>query len=172
MRFAPFAALPLLATVLFADTPKAVESRLGILGVSTRCASESEKRDLGLGRDIQSSPNGVIVERLAPGGPAESAGLSQGDAILALDENRLYSDDDLQDFDRTLREGQRVKVVVLRGRTKKEESLEISLAGRKQLPSRGIEWQFAGVEQFPRALALAKKEGRPLMVGLSGAEAC
>ena len=67
--------------------------------------------------------NGVIVSRVARGSPAEKAGLTVGDVVVAIDEIRIHSTTDVQriinaiDVDETrsltltvLREGELFKV--------------------------------------------------------------
>src|SRR6185436_11198536 len=103
-------------------------------------------------------------------GPASEAGIVAGDALLALDANRIYSNDDIQDFVRAAKPGQRVKVLVRRAESKKEETVEVTLGSVPAPKEAHIEWTFAGPAQLDAALALAKKEGKKVLVGLSGAE--
>jgi S1-C subfamily serine protease len=155
-----------LGLLLFAeDKPPAEVARFG---AAARAASTPEKEALGLGDAIAGRVNGVIAEEPAKDGPA--AAIKAGDAILALDGNRLYSNDDLLDFVRTAKPGQKVKVLLKRAESKKEETVEITLGAAPAPKETKIAWQFAGPAQFDAALALAKKEGKKVLVGISGAE--
>ena len=90
--------------------------------------------------------------------------------MLAADSNRLYSDDDLQDFVATAKADQKVKFTLKRADTKKEETVEVTL-GAGALPKQPhLMWQYAGPAQLEAALAQAKKDGKKVMVGISGAE--
>ena len=64
---------------------------------------------------LQASPAGASVSAVAAGGPAETAGVKNGDVITALDEVKL---DDahplLQILDNQFRPGQRVTLTLFR----------------------------------------------------------
>lgn len=166
MRFLTACAALVLALSLFADDKAPAE--VASLGVTARAANASEKDALSLGDAIAGRVNGVIAEEPAKDGPA--AAIKPGDAILALDGNRLYSNDDLLDFVRAAKPGQKVKVSLKRADSKKEETVEITLGSAPAAKQTKIAWQFAGPAQFEAALALAKKDGKKVLVGISGAE--
>ncbi len=155
-----------LGPLLFADDKTPAEGAL--LGLSARAANTAEKDAFGLGEAIAGRVNGVVAEEPAKDGPA--AAIRAGDAILALDANRLYSNDDLQDFVRAAKPGQKVKVLLKRADSKKEETVEVTLGSTPAAKETKIVWQFAGPAQLEAALALAKKDGRKVLVGISGAE--
>ena len=46
-----------------------------------------------MGVSIRNAPNGVVVERVDPNGPAASAGINVGDLILQFNSENLVSDD-------------------------------------------------------------------------------
>ncbi|MEK7465792.1 MAG: PDZ domain-containing protein [Planctomycetota bacterium] len=160
------------ASLAIAEDPKpeAKPPPAALFGAGTRAPDASEKAALSLGDPLAGRVNGQIVEEVAKDGPAGAAGITAGDAILALDANRIYSSDDLQDFVRAAKPEQKVKVLLRRGESKKEETVEVTLGSQPRPKEARIEWTFAGPAQLDAALALAKKEGKKVLVGLSGAE--
>ncbi|KAF0244302.1 MAG: Peptidase S1C [Planctomycetota bacterium] len=159
------------ATLLVAEDPKPEKApRTALFGAGTRAPDASEKAAFKLGDALAGRVNGQIVEAVAKDSPAATAGIAVGDAILALDSNRIYSSDDLLDFLRAAKPEQKVKVLVRRGESKKEESVEVTLGSEAAAKEAHIQWTFAGPAQMDAALALAKKEGKKVLVGLSGAE--
>jgi len=61
------------------------------------------------------SADGVIVEGVVPGGPADEAGLQRGDIIIEFDGKRVKDDDELRHAIERAKIGQRVPFLVLRG---------------------------------------------------------
>jgi S1-C subfamily serine protease len=160
-----------LTRFLPAEDPKPEKvPQAAVLGAGTRAPDASEKAAFKLGDPLAGRVNGQIVDEVTKDGPAAAAGIVAGDAILALDANRLYSNDDLQDFVRAAKPGQKVKVLLRRGESKQEETVEVVLGSAPAPKEAHIEWTFAGPAQLDAALALAKKEGKKVLVGLSGAE--
>ncbi|MBI2921465.1 MAG: PDZ domain-containing protein [Planctomycetes bacterium] len=141
-----------------------------VLGAVSRSPSKDETKALGLGSAIAGRVNGQIVTEVEKGGPAEAAGLKTGDALLALGDNLVYSRDDVDDFLRAAAPGAEVQVRAMRAESKKEETLTVTLGAEKGAAFAGIRWDFAGPGQLDEALAAAKKEGRKVLVGISGAE--
>jgi S1-C subfamily serine protease len=76
--------------------------------------------------------DGVLLEAVLDGSPADKAGVKGGDVLIKLGESRIMS---LEDFEGALRKhkpGDKVKVVVRRaGDTKKEAELEVTLGRRR-----------------------------------------
>jgi photosystem II stability/assembly factor-like uncharacterized protein len=68
---------------------------------------------------------GVLVASVTEGGPAEKAGIKDGDLIVALDGKAIESVQDQRTFLATKKEGDKVKVKVMRGEESKE--LEVTL---------------------------------------------
>jgi serine protease Do len=59
--------------------------------------------------------DGVLVEEVVPGGPADEAGLEVGDVILAVDATSMDSIESLRNSIRSLPAGQRVTITLHRG---------------------------------------------------------
>ena len=57
-----------------------------------------------------------------------------------------------------------------RGDTLKEETVAVTLGSEDGAAWSGVAWTYAGPEQLDDALAEAKKSGKKVLVGASGAE--
>jgi S1-C subfamily serine protease len=134
-----------------------------VLGVETRAPGADEARRAGLPQGVRIQ--GQIVTSVESKSPAEKAGIKAGDILLTLDANALYSRDDLLDFVAAAKPGAKVKAAVRRG--EKDETVEIELGRRK---AAAFPWEFAGLAQLDAAREAAKKAGKRVLVGLSGAE--
>jgi serine protease Do len=97
------------------------------LGVSTQTVTPELAATEGLSVD-----EGVVVAALAPGGPAEGAGIQVGDVIVAVDGEPVADNEDLQAslLEHAPREG--VVVTVARGST--TEDITVTL-GIRPLPA-------------------------------------
>lgn len=153
---------------VIAEEPPA--EKHAVLGAASRSPSKEESKALGLGNAIAGRVNGQIVTEVEKGGPAEKAGLKPGDALLAFGDNLVYSRDDVDDFLRAAAPGSEVKVRAMRAESKKEETLTVTLGAEKGASFTGITWEYAGPGQLDEALAAAKKDGKKVLVGISGAE--
>jgi len=140
------------------------------LGAETRNCTEEEAKTYGLGKQKVGCINGQYVKAVQKDGPADQAGLKEGDVILSLDSNKLYSGDDLRDFVSVTKAETKVEALVKRAGTFKEETLSIILGTAPAPASKGIVWQHSGLGQLDAALGTAKKEGKAVVVGLSGAD--
>lgn len=139
----------------------------GALGIQTRAPTNKEA-------ELHVFPNarryyGQVTTEVEKEGPAYKAGIGVGDVILKLNENRIYSQDNILDFLRVTPPETSVTITMKRVGREKEETLAVIL-GRRKSEANGIPWQFASLEQLASALALAKKEGRKVLIGISGAE--
>ncbi len=144
--------------------------KVASLGMSTRAPSGEEVAQLDL--KLQVKIQGQIVSEVSEDGAAVKAGIQKGDAILKLDENGIFSQDDIADFLRVSKPDQKVAVHVVHAKNSEEETLSVSLGSESVEASTAprLEWGFASLGQFDAALAKAKQEGSLLFVGLSGAE--
>ena len=174
MRLAPFA-LCLLAAASCRSVSESSEATAAALdrawlGASTRTPSDSEAEAMDLPFEVRLQ--GQAIASVAPGGPASLAGLKTGDVVLRMDENALYSQDDLHDFLWASQPGDRVELTVRRAGTSEDESIPIELtsAPDDHATKPSIDWEFASLAQLPQAKAKAEAEERRLLIGLSGAE--
>jgi Do/DeqQ family serine protease len=79
------------------------------IGAKTQGLTAEMARSLGL-----SAPQGVVIAEVWPGGPAESAGLAQGDVIAAVDGQPVYDEGGLTYRIGALKPGQGVPLTVRR----------------------------------------------------------
>jgi S1-C subfamily serine protease len=140
------------------------------LGADTRVPSAEETKTFQLGK-LVGKVQGQYVRSVDKDGPADKAGLKPGDVLLVLDANKVFSRDDIEDFLRVSQPGAQVKVLVKRAGTYKEETVTVTL-GKKNVDDKDMNfaWQFAGLGQLDPATAAAKKDGKLVLVGLSGAD--
>ncbi|GEM_PF-3541802 len=137
------------------------------LGAETRAATPAEAKEYSLPGGVRTQ--GQFVERVEAGGPAARAGIAPGDVLLELASVKLYSRDALEDVLRVTPAGAETTVRVRRAKTFQDENLLVRMGGRAST-AQGIDWQFASLEQLEAALARSKKEGKKVLVGISGAE--
>jgi serine protease Do len=144
--------------------------KMASLGAETRNCADEEAKAYGLGRQMVGCINGQYVKTVEKDGPADKAGLKSGDVILSLDSNWLYSRDDLRDFLSVTKAEAKVEALVKRAGTFKKEKVSLMLGTAPEPSGKGIVWQHSGIGQLDAALAAAKKDGKPVLVGLSGAD--
>ena len=103
-RSALVAALTLLlALPALAQEPKQVVRAQ--LGLSSRSPTAAEVAAFQLELNVRHK--GQIVQKVVAGGAADKAGIKPGDAIIRLDNNDIYSFDDVRDFVATSRPDRR-----------------------------------------------------------------
>jgi predicted metalloprotease with PDZ domain len=152
-----------------ARADEARSKKTAALGAETRAPTASEVEAYQLPR-LSGKALGQYVSAVAKDGPAERAGLKVGDVLSALDANQIFSRDDLEDFLRVSEPGAKVQALVKRAGTFKEEKVTVTLGAGREAPTKGLTWRYAGLGQFDAALAAAKREGKFVLVGLSGAD--
>ncbi len=138
--------------------------------MSTRAPTRKEVQELGLKWEVRA--HGQIVTAVSKDSATAKAGIQKGDVVLKLDQNEIFSQDDIADFLRVSKPGQKVKVQVQRAKGAKKETLAVALGAKKMRKSKTptLKWEFASLGQLKFALARAKKEQKLVLVGLSGAE--
>jgi S1-C subfamily serine protease len=126
----------------------------GSLGVLTASAAhptpeaqltlqQSGKAWLGIG--ISDSDEGVTVVEIAPGSPAETAGLKVGDVILAINDNTVSTSQELVDAVQTYQPGDEVTLSV---KTKGEtHDVKVTLGERPATTTITPQWpnEFHGI---------------------------
>ncbi len=159
--------LVLSATATAQEKNQAARPKEAVLGAGTRAPAPEETREYSL--PVATRAQGQVVESLEAGAPAEKAGIAKGDVILAFNGSKLYSRDALEDLIRAAKPGSEVRALLKRARTYREEEVTVKL-GERAGTREGILWGHAGIEHLDAALDQARKEGKPVLVGLSGAE--
>jgi S1-C subfamily serine protease len=96
-------------------------ARLGIAGQNVPLPPAT-RQALGMSRE-----GSVEVLQVAPGSPAERAGILPGDRIYRLDDRPIDTVEDLRKYLERLSEGAHVRVSVLRRSTGRTETLELSV---------------------------------------------
>lgn len=139
------------------------------LGLSTSAPSDKVVQDMGLAKNV--CIMGRLIDAVAPEGPAAAAGLAAGDVLLRIEDNDLYSADDIADYLVVSAPGDRATVRFKRmGVAEPRESTIVLGPGSTARGTGGLRWQFAGLGQLPKALEVARAQKKKVMVGLSGAE--
>ena len=140
-RFMPRGAEPFMDDLL----PQFVPPQAGgadrpFLGVSFQMVTEelAEQEDLG-------ADQGAWVTQVVPGGPADEAGLQEGDLIQQVDDQPVDEKHPLPDLINSHRPGDRIELTVLRGR--RELRVEVELGTR---PVDLREGRLFPGEDFPR----------------------
>ena len=100
------------------DTGEAVHPYLGVY--LTDLTSETARR---FGSSVET---GALVEKFAPGGPADQAGIREGDIVIAAGNDEIQSSGDLISALRNYQPGDTVQLTVLRDGQK--EGLRVNLA--------------------------------------------
>jgi C-terminal processing protease CtpA/Prc len=155
-------------SVLLAEERTAAKG--ATLGAQTRVPTADEAKTYQLDK-LVGRTQGQYVRSVEKGGPAEKAGLEVGDVLVALDANKVFSRDDIEDFLRVSQPDSKVKVLVKRAGSFKEETVTVTLGATTiEDNDKHFTWQYAGLGQLDAALAAAKKQGKLVLVGLSGAD--
>jgi serine protease Do len=104
------------------DSGKAVHPYLGVY--LSDLTSETARR---FGSSVQT---GALVEKVAPGGPADQAGIRRGDVVIAAGKTEIQSSGDLIAALRNYQPGDTVQLTVLRHGQK--ENVQVNLAESPQ----------------------------------------
>lgn len=107
------------------DLIKQGKVKRGWLGVEIQEVTPTIADYFGL-----SEPEGVLIRNVVQGGPAEKAGLKQGDIITAIGGEKVNTTDDLLDLIREAGPGKKVQLTIWRN--KKAEKYTVNLTERPE----------------------------------------
>ena len=167
------AAFLLLSSLVAAQAPEVAAAEFApYLGLESRVPTAEEVKSFHLQLNVRH--RGQVIRRVESGSPAESAGLRVGDALIGLDDNDIYSFDDVRDFVATSTPGRKVQARVKRKGSDVTETVSLQL-GKRQLSDQEaktetLTWDFSSLAQLEAALERARAEKKPVLVGISGAE--
>jgi serine protease Do len=114
-------AIPMnLAKVVAEDLIKEGKVRRGYMGVMIRSFDETMAKALGLEK-----PDGALVVKVEDDGAAKSAGIKEGDVILAIDGKDVKSSNELQSLIARKHPGDQVKLKVYRDKKTMEKTVKL-----------------------------------------------
>jgi putative serine protease PepD len=88
---------------------------------------------LGVSNGDSQDGSGSVVATVVPGGPAEKAGLRQGDKVTAINDKPVLSSDDVSAAVNALKPGEQAKLSVIRGGDRR--TLTVELGTRPDRPT-------------------------------------
>jgi S1-C subfamily serine protease len=122
----------------------------GYIGVYMQDLTEDVRKGLDL--DVE---KGVLVSGVVDDGPAEEAGIEDGDVIIALNGTEVSSPDELRDLVRDLAPGTEVEIKLVRDGEEKTVTLEVGdRAGR-------FWFSMDDTHHWPRNVQFARLFGGP-----------
>lgn len=121
----------------------------GLLGIEIQDVNARVAEEMGL-----TISQGVIVKRVNKSSAAEQAGIRQGDVIIGIEDHKVYSVSELQEYVARHRPGTEIKVTYLRdGAEKTTMSTLRNYAGTSEVHSRDISYTLEGATFEDVALA-------------------
>src|SRR3954447_26452464 len=94
-----------------------------------------ERAYLGVRNITPQDRSGAVVYTIVPGAPAQAAGLQPGDKIVAIDDQKITSSEDVSAAVTSRKPGERAKVTVERGGARR--TLTVNLGTRPENPGGG-----------------------------------
>ena len=156
-------ALIIPATVLFGDDKKQLEMR-ATLGIE--CHPSLRLGETGYGTRGES---GLIIDATIEGSALALAGLRVGDKIIQVNDNVIFSVDDLNDILALSQPGNLGKVYYIRDGA--ERTVEVKFGEKYACDSAyALHWDYAGLAQLPLAMKEAARRETVVLVGLSGSD--
>jgi serine protease Do len=127
------------------------------LGAKGEVVDSAKAAALGLDR-----PKGVLISQIYPGGPADKAGLKEGDLVLTVDSREVFDDRGMKFIAATKAEGETATLTILRNRQEKQISVRMSPppgTSKAELTEVGGRNPFTGAEVAELSPALAEALG-------------
>jgi S1-C subfamily serine protease len=90
---------------------------------------------IGIRNGTSPDRSGAVVDSVVPGGPADQAGVRPGDKIVAIDDKKVSSSEDVSAAVTARRPGEQAKVTVERGGARR--TLTVDLGKRPNTPAGG-----------------------------------
>jgi len=128
----------------------------GYLGVRYQDVSFELAKSFGLERS-----HGALIHHVAPGSPAESAGIKEGDIVLKIDNKTIKNATELPFIVGRYRPGDKAKFTIVRNGKKKNLKVKIgsrngdvaSNSNSAQSQNNQLEWQGAEFKNIPEKIA-------------------
>lgn len=114
--------------------------------------------DLGPVADWPTDEPGLLVARVAEDSPAEKAGISRGDILLAIDGQEVETTQDVQEILRTHKAGDSIVLKLKRGDS--TETVTLQIEDRLYRPLIGVQFASPGFV-FPRGIPRRLQEMVP-----------
>jgi membrane-associated protease RseP (regulator of RpoE activity) len=149
-----------------ADETKTVQR--AALGAETRVPTGDEAKAYQLDK-LVGKIQGQYIIAVEKDGPAAKAGLKAGDVLLALDANKVFSRDEIDDLLRVSTPGSKVKALVKRADTHKEENVTVALGATK--PKLAVRFRRYSYAAKPLQLflpSICSQEYFPTLLGIPG----
>lgn len=139
----------------------------GLLGIEIQDVNARVAEQMGL-----ATSQGVIVKRVNKSSAAEQSGIKAGDVIIGIEDNKVTSVSELQEYVARHRPGTEIKVVYLRdGKENTTTSTLRNYAGTSEVRSRPVLYTLEGAtfEDVPLAeLSELGLDGGARIVGIGG----
>jgi len=94
-----------------------------------------ERAYLGVRNMTPQDRSGAVVDSVVPGAPAQQAGLQPGDKIVAIDDKKISSSEDVSTVVTQRKPGEQAKVTIERGGSRR--TLTVNLGTRPETPGGG-----------------------------------
>ncbi len=166
-------ALVLLSPFVAAQAPVSKAADFApYLGVESRAPTPEEAKSFDLKLNVRH--RGQVIASVHPKSPAERAGLRIGDVLIGLDDNDIYSFDDIRDFVATSVPGRKVVARLKRAGSTDTETITSAIGKRKltdkEAKAPSLTWHYSSLVQLETVLARSKSLKKSVLVGISGAE--